>query len=137
MNENQLKNQSNNERNKSESMKQIEEMTNTTYDGSMPYKVLADHIRALTFAISDGAIFENVGRGYILRRLLRRSVRYGRKLGLNGTFMYKLVDSVVSNMSRVYPYLLNTKDEVKKIIKQEMQLMQNRFILLTSEYTHN
>jgi len=103
-------------------IKQIEEMSGTTYDGTMPYKVLADHIRALTFAISDGAIFENVGRGYILRRLLRRSVRYGRKLGLNGTFMYKLVDSVVSNMSRVYPYLLNTKDEVKKIIKQEEEL---------------
>ena len=67
---------------------------------------MADHIRALTFALADGASFDNVGRGYILRRLLRRSVRYGRKLGLTGTFMYKLVNSVVLNMKEVYPYLL-------------------------------
>ncbi len=79
-------------------IKQIEELTDTLYDSSMPYKVIADHIRTLTFALADGANFDNVGRGYILRRLLRRSVRYGRMLGLYEPFMYKLVDSVVSNM---------------------------------------
>lgn len=103
-------------------IKEIEDMSGTLYDGSMPYKVLADHIRALTFAISDGANFDNVGRGYILRRLLRRSVRYGRKLGLNGTFMYKLVDVVVSNMKEVYPYLVGKQDQVKDLIKQEEEL---------------
>ncbi len=101
---------------------QIEELSNTLYDGSMPYKVMADHIRALTFALADGASFDNVGRGYILRRLLRRSVRYGRKLGLKGTFMYKLVDSVVSNMEDVYPYLKEKKKEVKELIKEEEEL---------------
>ena len=103
-------------------IKQIEEMSGTLYDGSMPYKVLADHIRALTFALSDGASFENVGRGYILRRLLRRSVRYGRKLGLNGLFMYKLVDSVVLNMKDIYPYLLTKQAHVKALIMQEEEL---------------
>ena len=103
-------------------IKQIEEMSGTLYDGSMPYKVLADHIRALTFALSDGASFDNVGRGYILRRLLRRSVRYGRKLGLNGLFMYKLVDSVVLNMKDVYPYLLTKQVHVKALIMQEEEL---------------
>ena len=73
----------------------IEKLSGTLYDYSMPYKVIADHIRSITFALADGANFDNVGRGYILRRLLRRSVRYGKKLGLNEKFMYKLVDSVV------------------------------------------
>lgn len=101
---------------------QIEEMSGVIYDGSMPFKVLADHIRALTFALSDGAIFENVGRGYILRRLLRRSVRFGRKLGLTGLFMYKLVDSVVDNMKEFYPYLEDKKVHVKALIMQEEEL---------------
>lgn len=103
-------------------IKQIEELSDTLYDGSMPYKVIADHIRALTFALSDGAMFDNVGRGYILRRLLRRSVRYGRKLGLYEPFMYKLVDSVVKNMQEVYPCLKDKKTLVKNIIKEEEEL---------------
>ena len=101
---------------------QIEELSGTIYDGSMPYKVMADHIRALTFSLADGASFDNVGRGYIIRRLLRRSVRYGRKLGLKGTFMYKLVDSVVANMEDVYPYLKEKKELVKELIKEEEEL---------------
>lgn len=101
---------------------QIEEMSNVMYDGSMPFKVLADHIRALTFALADGATFENYGRGYILRRLLRRSVRYGRKLGLSGLFMYRLVDSVVNTMKGVYPYLEEKQAHVKALIMQEEEL---------------
>ena len=103
-------------------IKQIENLTDTLYDGSMPYKVIADHIRALTFALSDGAVFDNVGRGYILRRLLRRSVRYGRILGLYEPFMYKLVDAVVLNMESVYPYLKGKKTFVKNTIKEEEAL---------------
>lgn len=103
-------------------IKEIENLSDTLYDGSMPYKVIADHIRALTFALSDGATFDNVGRGYILRRLLRRSVRYGRKLGLNDKFMYKLVDSVVANMKDAYPYLIEKKKLVKDLIKEEEEL---------------
>ena len=103
-------------------IKQIEELTGTLYDSSMPYKVIADHIRALTFALADGASFDNVGRGYILRRLLRRSVRYGRMLGLYEPFMYKLVDAVVNNMENVYPYLKEKKSVVKNIIKEEEKL---------------
>ena len=103
-------------------IKQIEELSDTLYDGSMPYKVIADHIRALTFALSDGAVFDNVGRGYILRRLLRRSVRYGRMLGMYEPFMYKLVDAVVKNMESVYPYLKDKKKVVKSLIKDEEEL---------------
>ncbi len=107
---------------------QIEEMSGVMYDGSMPFKVLADHIRALTFALSDGATFENFGRGYILRRLLRRSVRYGRKLGLSGLFMYKLVDSVVDIMKDVYPYLKNKLAHVKALIMQEEVLFNKTLV---------
>lgn len=103
-------------------IKQIEELSGVIYDGSMPFKVIADHIRALTFALADGAIFENVGRGYILRRLLRRSVRFGRKLCLNEPFMYKLVDSVIYNMKEAYPYLLEKQTLVKTLVLQEEEL---------------
>ena len=107
---------------------QIEEISGVMYDGSMPFKVLADHIRALTFALADGATFENSGRGYILRRLLRRSVRYGKKLGLTGLFMYKLVDSVVSNMQDVYPYLKDKQPHIKALIMQEEELFNKTLV---------
>ena len=64
-------------------MHKIEEICNIPYNGQMQFKVIADHIRTLTFALSDGAVFENVGRGYVLRRLLRRASRMGRKLNIN------------------------------------------------------
>ena len=92
------------------------------YNGEMPFKVIADHIRAITFALSDGATFENFGRGYILRRLLRRSVRFGRKLGIKGLFIYKLVDSVVDNMKEFYPYLQDKMPHVKALVMQEEEL---------------
>ncbi len=107
---------------------QIEEMSGVFYDGSMPFKVMSDHIRALTFALSDGATFENYGRGYILRRLLRRSVRMGRKLGLKGLFMYKLVDSVVGIMQDVYPYLKDKMPHVKALIMQEEELFNKTLV---------
>ena len=107
---------------------QIENISGVMYDGSMPFKVIADHIRALTFALSDGATFGNSGRGYILRRLLRRSVRYGRKLGLEGLFIYKLVDSVVNNYKEFYPYLSDKQAHVKALIMQEEQLFNKTLI---------
>ena len=100
----------------------IEKLTGVKYNGEMPFKVIADHIRAVTMALSDGAIFENNGRGYVLRRLLRRSVRMGKKLGLNEPFIYKLVDTVVAIMQESYPELEKTKSEVKALVLQEEEL---------------
>ena len=85
----------------------------------MPYRVIADHIRSVTFAVADGASLSNEGRGYVLRRILRRAVRFGRKLGINEPFLYKMVDIVVDKFNDFYPYLNDKKEIVKKIIKIE------------------
>lgn len=90
----------------------------------MPYRVIADHIRACTFALADGANFSNEGRGYVLRRILRRAMRYAQKIGLYEPFLYKLVDSVVDVMKGFYPYLVEKQEFIKKIIKNE----EERFI---------
>lgn len=103
-------------------IKKIEELTGKEYNGEMPFKVIADHIRAITMALSDGAVFENTGRGYVLRRLLRRSVRMGKKLGINEPFIYKLVETVVTIMGESYPELENTKSNVKALVLQEEEL---------------
>lgn len=83
------------------------------------YRVIADHIRACTFALSDGASFSNEGRGYVLRRLVRRAVRYLRKLGIEKPFLYTLVDKVADNMHSYYPYLKNNVEKVSKMIINE------------------
>jgi len=98
-----------------------EVLSGITYQGQMAFKVIADHIKALTFAISDGAILSNEGRGYVLRRLLRRAVKYGRKLGLTKPFLFELVDNVVEVMGVFYQNLHETKDIVKKLVLKEEQ----------------
>ena len=82
-------------------------------------RVIADHIRTLTFAIADGAVPGNEGRGYVLRRILRRAARYGRKLNLKEPFLYKLVNTIVENMGTVFPEIAANQKNVEKIIKAE------------------
>ena len=82
-------------------------------------RVIADHIRTLTFAIADGAVPGNDGRGYVLRRILRRAARYGRKLDLNKPFLFELVDTLVQTMGDVFPEIKEKKEYVKKVIKGE------------------
>lgn len=100
----------------------IEDLSGILYNGDASFKIIADHIRAITVALSDGAIFENVGRGYVLRRLLRRSVRMGKKLGLNEPFMYKLVDVVCDIMGESYPALIENRGYVQTLVYEEEQL---------------
>ncbi len=85
----------------------------------MAYRVIADHIRTVTFAIADGATFSNEGRGYVLRRVLRRAVRYGIKLGIEGSFMYRLVQVVADNMKEFYPYVEEKVSLIEKLVKTE------------------
>lgn len=97
-----------------------EEMTNVKYeDNKMAYRVIADHIRTVTFALSDGALFDNAGRGYVLRRILRRAVRYGKKIGIDHSFMYKLVYIVSDIMKEFYDYLPEKADYVSGLVKKE------------------
>ena len=103
----------------------IEKMSGILYEGQTAFKVIADHMRAITFALSDGALFENVGRGYVLRRLLRRSVRYGKKLGFREPFLYLLVSDVVAAMEEAYPYLNNNRGTVETLVLEEEKLFLN------------
>ncbi len=82
-------------------------------------RVIADHVRTLTFAIGDGAVPGNEGRGYVLRRILRRASRFGRKLNLTEPFMYKLVDMLVKTMSDIFPEIKTNQTNIEKIIKAE------------------
>ena len=80
------------------------------------FRVLADHIRTLSFAIADGIQPSNEGRGYVLRRILRRAVRYGRSLGFHEPFFYRLVDVVVHTMGDVFPELRKNESRIKEVI---------------------
>jgi alanyl-tRNA synthetase len=82
-------------------------------------RVIADHIRACAFLIVDGVIPSNEGRGYVLRRIIRRAIRHGHKLGLRDTFFYKLVDALDIQMGAAYPELREHKELAQRILKQE------------------
>ncbi|MEO1927999.1 MAG: alanine--tRNA ligase [Nautiliaceae bacterium] len=83
------------------------------------HRVIADHIRAVTFLVAQGVQFSREGRGYVLRRILRRGVRHGYLLGMREPFMYKIVDTLANQMGEQYPYLLEKKESVKDTIKLE------------------
>lgn len=83
------------------------------------FKVIADHIRALSFAIGDGALPSNEGRGYVLRRLLRRAVMHGKKLSIDSAFLYKLVPIVGKIMESYYPEVLAQQAFIEKVIRNE------------------
>lgn len=100
-------------------IKKLEELSGEKYTDQRAFRAIADHIKTLVFALSDGASFSNEGRGYVLRRILRRASRFGRTLGINEPFMYKLTNSVIEIMKEAYPYLLKHKDVVDNMIKKE------------------
>ena len=103
-------------------IEKIEQLVGFSYTGQKEFKIIADHIRAITFALADGAFFDNNGRGYVLRRLLRRSVRYGKNIGLEGPFLYKLVSVVVETMRDAYPYLIDKRATVETLVMEEEKL---------------
>lgn len=88
-------------------------------DNKRAFRVIADHIRTITFALADGEMFSNEGRGYVLRRLLRRAERFGRVLGINKPFLNELVAVVSETMKVYYPYLLGKQEFIAKIVKAE------------------
>ncbi|HEL1985533.1 TPA: alanine--tRNA ligase [Streptococcus suis] len=103
-------------------IREVEKISGMTYDqdgDNMSFKVIADHIRALSFAIGDGALPGNEGRGYVLRRLLRRASMHGQRLGITEPFLYKLVETVGNIMESYYPEVLEKRAFIEKIVKSE------------------
>jgi alanyl-tRNA synthetase len=113
---------------------ELEEITGKTYKSTLPasaqnltedekidvaFRVIADHIRTLSFSIADGIQPSNEGRGYVLRRILRRAVRYGRNLGLKEPFLGKLVDVLGKTMGQVFPEIVAKADIIKKTLTNE------------------
>src|ERR1043166_2744661 len=87
--------------------------------GDIAFRVIADHIRCLSFAIADGILPSNEGRGYVLRRILRRAVRYGRNLGFHEPFFYKLVDGIVANFGDVFSEVGTNRRRIEDLLKAE------------------
>src|SRR6201996_6774008 len=113
---------------------ELEKITGKTYTSTLPasaqnlteqektdvaFRVIADHIRTLSFSIADGIQPSNEGRGYVLRRILRRAVRYGRNLGLREPFLGKLVDILGKTMGHIFPAVATKADLVKKTLTNE------------------
>src|SRR5690349_1344586 len=114
---------------------EIEKLSGKKYESTLPqhgtageseqekvdiaFRVIADHVRALSFAIADGIIPSNEGRGYVLRRILRRAVRYGRALGFHEPFFFELVDVVTKTMSNVFPEVCREQAKIKETIRRE------------------
>ncbi len=84
-----------------------------------PFRVIADHIRSLVFAVTDGAFPANEGRGYVLRRLLRRAYRFGREIGFKEPFLYKLTPVVIEQMGGAFPEIGQRRDYIEEVIKSE------------------
>ena len=100
----------------------LEKMSGNNYEIPAlkpPFRIIADHIRAIVFLIADGIYPSNEGRGYVLRRLIRRAYRYGGKIGLHQPFLHELLFTVIGNMGTPYPELLIRKDLISKIVFQE------------------
>lgn len=104
-------------------LEKIEEISGKTYgkakEVDTAFKVVADHVRTVAFAIGDGALPSNEGRGYVLRRLLRRAVRFSKELGMNQPFIYQLVEVVADIMKDFYPEVSEKSDFIQNVIRKE------------------
>ncbi|MBT8343431.1 MAG: alanine--tRNA ligase [Sulfurovum sp.] len=104
-------------------LKKIGELVGTPYDfdadNSASYRVIADHLRSCSFLLAQGVNFDKEGRGYVLRRIMRRAIRHGYLLGLREPFMYKLVDTLVDLMGGQYDYLTGRSEAIKTSMKME------------------
>jgi alanyl-tRNA synthetase len=113
----------------------IEKLSGTKYTGSLPksgttgeteqekidiaFRVIADHIRTLSFSIADGIVPSNEGRGYVLRRILRRAIRYGRSLDFKEPFFYKLVPIVAETMGQAFPEIRSKQEHIEEVVQRE------------------
>ncbi|MFA6189330.1 MAG: alanine--tRNA ligase [Sulfuricurvum sp.] len=106
-------------------IRKVETLIGKPYDyaGGASYRVIADHIRTVTFLLAQGTNFSNEGRGYVLRRILRRAVRHGYLLGFTKPFMFEIADTVAELMGKQYPYIV----EKLSVLKEQIMLEEERF----------
>jgi len=102
-----------------EIIKTTADIAKVTDTSAASLRVIADHIRSCSFMIAEGVVPSNEGRGYVLRRIIRRAVRHGNKLGIQEPFFHKLVKPLVENMGQVYPDLMDTSERVQKTLEGE------------------
>jgi len=100
-------------------IKDIAEITGIEYKAQVSFNVIADHIRSCAFLITDGVIPSNEGRGYVLRRIIRRAIRHGHKLGIEETFFYRIVTPLVKQMGQAYPDLEKQQVTIEFLLKKE------------------
>lgn len=122
-------------------LERIKELSATSYENIYsPYKVIADHIRSIAFLIADGVIPSNEGRGYVLRRILRRAMRYGNLLGMKKPFLFDLSDTLIEVMKDDYPELNTASDVIKSTIYSEeekfLSTLDRGMKILKSEISH-
>ncbi|MDG5814650.1 alanine--tRNA ligase [Chitinispirillales bacterium ANBcel5] len=101
---------------------ELEKMSGKAYSNGpqgTPFRVIGDHIRALVFAVTDGAFPSNEGRGYVLRRILRRAYRFGRELGFKDPFLYKLVPVLIKNMGEAFDEIAQRQSYLEEVIRSE------------------
>jgi alanyl-tRNA synthetase len=103
-------------------IRRISDITGVTYEKEtdrVAIRVIADHVRALTFAVADGAIPSNEGRGYVLRRILRRAARFGRNLNMHEPFIFRLVDTLAGTMGDIFPEVRSGQGHIERVIQSE------------------
>ena len=116
----------------------VERVSGKSYnnpDDTYAIRVVAEHGRSVTFLIADGVVPGNEGRGYVLRRVIRRAIRYARRLGIEGNFLGEIADATIDRMGKVYPELVNNRDFILTVLRLEeerfQQAFQNGYNMLT------
>ncbi len=116
----------------------VEQVSGKSYDNpddTYAIRVVAEHGRSVTFLIADGVVPGNEGRGYVLRRVVRRAIRYARRLGIEGNFLGEIADATIEKMGHVYPELVNNRDFILTVLRLEeerfQQAFQNGYNMLT------
>ena len=104
-------------------IKEYDKRSGESLKDDVPLRVIADHIRAMTFLINDGVLPSNLGRGYVMRRIIRRAIRYAHQINKNGgCWLYKLTESVAKTMGQAYPEIVKNQQQIQAVIEREESL---------------